>query len=79
MVSEVLDKDVSGIEFDELLKVCMEKGYDIKSKETYSQLLDSIMSEYVEPKLIQPTFVIDYPTIISPKLTKDSDLNRQHA
>ena len=75
LVSEVLDKDVSGLEFDELLKVCMEKGFDIKSVETYSQLLDSIMSEYVEPKLIQPTFVVDYPTIISPLAKKHRNGN----
>ena len=75
LVSEVLDKDVSGLEFDELLKVCMKKGFDIKSEETYSQLLDSIMSEYVEPKLIQPTFVVDYPTIISPLAKKHRNGN----
>ena len=75
LVSEVLDKDVSGLEFDELLKVCIEKGFDIKSDETYSQLLDSIMSEYVEPKLIQPTFVVDYPTIISPLAKKHRNGN----
>ena len=75
LVSEVLDKDVSGLEFDELLKVCMEKGFDIKSEETYSHLLDSIMSEYVEPKLIQPTFVVDYPTIISPLAKKHRNGN----
>ena len=75
LVSEVLDKDVSGLEFDELLKVCMEKSFHIKSKETYSQLLDSIMSEYVEPKLIQPTFVVDYPTIISPLAKKHRNGN----
>ncbi len=75
LLSEVLDKDVSGLEFDELLKVCMKKGFDIKSEETYSQLLDSIMSEYVEPKLIQPTFVVDYPTIISPLAKKHRNGN----
>ena len=75
LVSEVLDKDISGLDFDELLKVCMEKGFDIKSEETYSQLLDSIMSEYVEPKLIQPTFVVDYPTIISPLAKKHRNGN----
>ena len=29
------------------------------------QILDELMSELVEPKLIQPTFVIDYPKEIS--------------
>jgi len=32
----------------------------------YGQLLDKIFSLLVEPKLIQPTFVLDYPKAISP-------------
>ncbi|MFQ5796715.1 MAG: lysine--tRNA ligase [Candidatus Bipolaricaulia bacterium] len=32
----------------------------------WGKLVDEILSEYVEPKLIQPTFLIDYPLELSP-------------
>jgi lysyl-tRNA synthetase class 2 len=33
---------------------------------SWSKLLDEAVSHYVEPKLIQPTFLLDYPKAISP-------------
>jgi lysyl-tRNA synthetase class 2 len=36
-------------------------------------MLDAFMSEFVEPKLIQPTFIFDYPTALSPLAKKRED------
>ena len=33
---------------------------------TWGKLVDSLLGDYVEPRLIQPTFILDYPRDISP-------------
>ncbi len=38
----------------------------VKPGQTWGKLVDHLLSKYVEPKLIQPTFIIDYPRDISP-------------
>ena len=74
-ISESIEEDISNLDFEGLKKVCLKKGFNIESVDTYSQLLDHLMSEHVEPKLIQPTFIIDYPTIISPLAKKHRNGN----
>ena len=50
----------------EIKNVCIEKGIEPKNSLNKGQLLDHLMSNLVEPKLIEPTFIIDYPKVISP-------------
>ena len=35
-------------------------------KRTWPQLVDDLLSKFVEPELVQPTFVLDYPVELSP-------------
>ena len=43
-----------------------EQGLDVPEEDTWGQLVDHLLSKYVEPELLQPTFLIDYPVEISP-------------
>lgn len=42
------------------------KKIDVEKKATHGKVLDEIFSKKVEPKLIQPTFITDYPIELSP-------------
>ena len=39
----------------------------------FGKLVDHAMSHYVEPKLIQPTFLLDYPVELSPLAKRRTD------
>ena len=51
---------------DELVKAAKEKGIDLDPTETWPQLVDEILSKYVEPDIKDPTFIMDYPVELSP-------------
>ncbi len=46
--------------------VAKKLGIEVEKSAGYEKVLDRIWSEAVEPHLVQPTFVIDYPVAISP-------------
>ena len=41
-------------------------GGDVEPTATRGKLIDTLLSNYVEPRLIQPTFLVDYPLELSP-------------
>jgi lysyl-tRNA synthetase class 2 len=44
-----------------------EQGHEVpENEETWGQLVDHLLTRFVEPELIQPTFLMDYPVEISP-------------
>ena len=43
-----------------------ELGVDVRIEESWGRLVDKLLSLYVEPHLIQPTFIVDYPDEMSP-------------
>jgi lysyl-tRNA synthetase, class II len=47
-------------------------GLRFEAKASRGKLIDGLFGDYVEPKLIQPTFIMDYPVDISPLAKKKS-------
>jgi lysyl-tRNA synthetase class 2 len=59
---------------DELRKRLEERGVDVSHDPTWSKLIDHAHSRFVEPSLIQPTILYDYPIELSPfARTTDDD------
>ena len=50
----------------ELRKRLQEREIDTGADETWAQLVDHALSHLVEPKLVQPTILYDYPVELSP-------------
>jgi lysyl-tRNA synthetase class 2 len=46
--------------------VMKDRGIQTKPGETRGKLIDTLLSDFLEPTLIQPTFLYDYPRDISP-------------
>jgi lysyl-tRNA synthetase class 2 len=66
LLEDATGKDLSQADEAELKSLCKTKHVDVPKDANYGILLDKIMSQLVEPELIQPTFVTDYPRAISP-------------
>ena len=65
-------KDSCGIDFEDYpdtpsLRARMsEAGMEVDPAKGRGRLIDELISSFVEPKLIQPTFLLDYPVEMSP-------------
>jgi len=63
-------KDLYGKSLEELEAVADELDIELEDGAGKGKIIDEIFGEYVEPKLIQPTFITDYPIEMSPLAKK---------
>ncbi|HKL17992.1 MAG TPA: lysine--tRNA ligase [Halalkalibaculum sp.] len=63
-------KDLYGKGLKELRSVARELHIDLEEGAGKGKIIDEIFGEFVEPKLIQPTFITDYPIEMSPLAKK---------
>ncbi len=65
-ISEAVGRDISGMDEPALRKFCGEIGVKTEGLIGRGKLIDELFSEKLEHKLIQPTFITDYPKELSP-------------
>jgi lysyl-tRNA synthetase class 2 len=66
LLKEYVGLDFIDLSESDLREVCQEKGIELNPNDHYGKYIEYLFSEFVEPNLIQPTFVKDFPKAISP-------------
>ena len=69
-IEEKTGEQLFGKSRDELAAVAEKLGLDTDESMGAGKLIDEIFGEFVEPHLIQPTFITDYPVELSPLAKK---------
>ncbi len=66
LVDELAAADLWSRDFDDLKQRLAARGLEVSQDRTWAQLVDKAITAYVEPRLIEPTILYDYPIELSP-------------
>ncbi|HMJ00631.1 MAG TPA: lysine--tRNA ligase [Gaiellaceae bacterium] len=66
LVDALEEKELWTRDADDLRKRLEERGVDTSANDTWSGLVDHALSHFVEPELVEPTILHDYPVELSP-------------
>jgi lysyl-tRNA synthetase class 2 len=67
LIEEYAGVEASRLQSQEQVReICAEKGLPAEPGTPVSTMIDNLFERFVQPNLIDPTFVVDYPTAISP-------------
>ncbi|MCL4509221.1 MAG: lysine--tRNA ligase [Chloroflexi bacterium] len=56
-----------------LAMACRERGLSTQGAKTWGKMIDELVKTYVEPALVQPAFLVDYPWELSPLAKRHRD------
>ena len=76
-IENIIGESIESYSLKDLYLFANKNNFDIDKNLTKGKVLDKIFSIIVEPTLIEPTFVFDYPIEISP-LAKKSRKNKKN-
>src|SRR5690606_31227215 len=68
--------DVLGADEQQLGELAKQHGIEVTASMGKGKLIDELFSELVQPDLVQPTFVMDFPLEMSPLCKKHRDDDR---
>jgi lysyl-tRNA synthetase class 2 len=63
-IKKYTDLDIDGAK--DIYNAAKRLGLKLEEGLTATEIIDHIFTEFVEPRLIQPTFITDYPSALSP-------------
>ncbi|HUJ55370.1 MAG TPA: lysine--tRNA ligase [Gaiellaceae bacterium] len=66
LVDELKELDLWTSDYDDLKSRLEAREVDVSRDVTWSQLVDKAVTAYVEPRLVEPTILYDYPIELSP-------------
>ena len=66
LVDELDEAGLWTRDFDDLKGRLASRGIEVSQDRTWAQLVDKAITAYVEPRLIEPTILYDYPIELSP-------------
>ena len=69
-IKEYTGVDLSNLDEPKLRTAAEELGIAVEDSWGAGKIIDEVFGEFVEPKLIQPTFITDYPLEMSPLAKK---------
>jgi lysyl-tRNA synthetase, class II len=74
LIDELEELDLWTDDFDDLKSRLESRQVDVSQDKTWAQLVDKAVTAYIEPRLIEPTILYDYPIELSPfARTTDGD------
>lgn len=72
-IREATGHDLAGMDREALARVGLSLGLEIDSSMGAGKIIDEIFGTFVEPNLVQPTFITDYPVELSPLAKRHRD------
>jgi lysyl-tRNA synthetase, class II len=75
-IEEKIGLNVLDMEEEDVRALCMKHKIEVAPSMGKGKLIDELFSELVQPELIQPTFVMDFPLEMSPLCKKHRDDDR---
>ena len=60
-------------EAEQVRALARDRGVEVDEGASWGSALDALMSAFVEPRLVRPTFVFDYPAALSPLAKRKRD------
>ncbi|MDP9285401.1 MAG: lysine--tRNA ligase [Actinomycetota bacterium] len=66
LIDELKEFDLWTKDYHDLKQRLSARGVDVSQDKTWAQLVDKAITAYVEPRLVHPTILYDYPIELSP-------------